>query len=115
VLAAWLPWAARCRIDAFVRLAKRIRHHLTGIHATLGSGLSNARVEANNTHLRVLTRQGYGYHSPEALIAMAMLRRGGLFPPLPGRTSPTHKISRRSPFGLLSCVVVWHVRRGPVL
>jgi transposase len=86
VLAAWLRWAARCRIDAFVRLAKRIRHHLTGIHATLDSGLSNARVEANNTHLRVLTRQGYGYHSPEALIAMAMLRRGGLCPPLPGRT-----------------------------
>jgi transposase len=55
VLAAWLRWAAWCRIDAFVRLAKRIRHHLTGIHATLDSGLSNARVEGNNTHLRVLT------------------------------------------------------------
>jgi transposase len=27
-LKAWLGWAARCRIDAFVRLAKRIRHHL---------------------------------------------------------------------------------------
>ncbi len=85
LLAAWLRWAARCRIDAFVRLAKRIRHHLPGIHATLDSGLSNARIEANNTHLRVLTRQGYGYHSAEALIAMAMLRRGGLCPPLPGR------------------------------
>jgi transposase len=85
LLAAWLAWAARCRIGAFVRLAKRIRHHLSGIHATLDSGLSNARIEANNTHLRVLTRQGYGYHSAEALIAMAMLRRGGLCPPLPGR------------------------------
>ena len=86
LLAAWLAWAARCRIPAFVRLAKRIRHHLAAIHATLDSGLSNARIEANNTHLRVLTRQGYGYHSAEALIAMAMLRRGGLCPPLPGRT-----------------------------
>ena len=85
LLAAWLRWAARCRIPEFVGLAKRIRHHLPGIHATLDSGLSNARVEANNTHLRVLTRQGYGYHTAEALIAMAMLRRGGLCPPLPGR------------------------------
>jgi transposase len=85
LLKAWLGWAARCRIEAFVRLAKRIRHHLPSIHATLDSGLSNARIEANNTHLRVLTRQGYGYHSAEALIAMAMLRRGGLCPPLPGR------------------------------
>ena len=85
LLAGWLAWAARCRIPAFVRLAKRIRHHLPAIHATLDSGLSNARIEANNTHLRVLTRQAYGYHTPQALIAMAMLRRGGLCPPLPGR------------------------------
>ena len=86
LLAEWLRWAARCQIRPFVRLAKRIRYYLAGIHAALDSGLSNARTEANNTHLRVLTRQGYGYHSAEALIAMAMLRRGGLCPPLPGRT-----------------------------
>jgi transposase len=52
LLAGWLAWAARCRIDAFVRLAKRIRHHLPDIHATLDSGLSNARIEANNAALR---------------------------------------------------------------
>ena len=28
----------------------------------------------------LLTRQGYGYHSAEALIGMAMLRRGGAWP-----------------------------------
>lgn len=48
---------------------------------------SNARVEATNTHLRVLTRRAYGFHSPEALIAMAHLTRGGLCPDLPGRTA----------------------------
>jgi transposase len=42
LLAAWLRWATRCRIPAFVRLARRIRHHLRGIHATFDSGLSNA-------------------------------------------------------------------------
>ena len=52
----------------------------------LDAGLSNARIEANNTHLRVLTRQAYGYHSAAALITMADLRRGGLCPELPGRS-----------------------------
>ncbi len=49
-------------------------------------GLSNARSEATNTHLRLLTRRAYGYHSPEALIAMADLTGGGLCPALPGRS-----------------------------
>ena len=49
-------------------------------------GLSNARSEATNTHLRLLTRRAYGYHSSDALIAMADLTRGGLCPALPGRS-----------------------------
>jgi transposase len=68
-----------------VKVAKKIRRHLPELHNTLDSGLSNARVEATNTHLRVLTRRAYGYHSPDALIAIADLTRGGLWPPLPGR------------------------------
>lgn len=85
LLAAWLRWATRSRLTPFVKLAATIRRHLDTIHNMLDTGLSNARIEANNTHLRVLTRQGYGYHSAEALIAMAMLKRGGLCPPLPDR------------------------------
>ena len=86
LLTQWLRWAARSRLPAFVKLAATIRRHLPAIHNMLDWGLSNARVEANNTHLRVLTRQGYGYRSAESLIAMAMLKRGGLCPPLPGRS-----------------------------
>ncbi|GAA3742067.1 hypothetical protein GCM10022225_27050 [Plantactinospora mayteni] len=86
LLAAWLRWAARSRLPPFVKLAATIRTHLAAIHNMLDCGLSNARIEANNTHLRLLTRQGYGYHSADALITMAMLRRGGLCPPLPGRS-----------------------------
>lgn len=85
LLKAWLRWAARSRLKPFVALAAAIRRHQDTIHNMLDCGLSNARIEANNTHLRLLTRQGYGYHSAEALITMAMLRRGGLCPPLPGR------------------------------
>ena len=86
LLQGWLRWAARSKLAPFVKLAKAIRKHLPEIHNTLDSGLSNARVEANNVHLRVLTRQAYGYRTADALIAMANLRRGGLCPPLPGRS-----------------------------
>lgn len=86
LLAAWLRWAARSKLAPFTKLAEAIRRHLPTIHNMLDSGLSNARIEANNVHLRVLTRQAYGYHTAKALITMANLRRGGLCPHLPGRS-----------------------------
>jgi transposase len=85
LLAGWLAWARRCRIPAFTRLARTIARFLPLLRNTLDHGLSNARSEATNTHLRVLTRRSYGFHSADALIAMAMLTRGGLCPALPGR------------------------------
>jgi len=87
LLAGWLAWAKRSRIPEFSKLAKTIEKYRPLIWNTLDHNLSNARVEATNTHLRVLTRRAYGFHSPEALIAMAMLTRGGLCPPLPGRAA----------------------------
>jgi transposase len=85
LLAGWLSWAARSRLPEFVALAKTIKRFLPLIYNTLEHGLSNALSEATNTHLRLLTRRAYGYHSAEALIAIATLTRGGLCPPLPGR------------------------------
>lgn len=87
LLAGWLAWAKRSRLPGFVKLAKTIDRHRQLIWNTLEHELSNARVEATNTHLRALTRRAYGFHSPEALIAMAQLTRGGLCPPLPHRTT----------------------------
>ena len=81
----WIAWARRCRLEPFVKLAKTIKRYQALILNAVEHGLSNARSEATNTHLRLLTRRAYGYHSPEALIAMADLTRGGLCPPLPGR------------------------------
>jgi transposase len=85
LLAGWLSWAARSRLPEFVALAKTIKRFLPLIYNTLKHGVSNALSEATNTHLRLLTRRAYGYHSAEALIAIATLTRGGLCPPLPGR------------------------------
>jgi transposase len=85
LLDAWLVWARRCRIPAFVKLARSITDHRAGIQATLLHGLSNGLVESVNTKLRLLTRIAFGFRSPEALIGLAMLALGGLCPPLPGR------------------------------
>lgn len=87
LLDRWLAWAARCRIPAFVDLARRIRKNRAGIEAALTHGLSNALVESTNTKLRVLTRMAFGFHNPDALVALALLDRGGYCPPLPGRTA----------------------------
>ncbi|WP_327636750.1 ISL3 family transposase [Kribbella sp. NBC_00482] len=85
-LTAWLAWAQRSRIGVFVELGRRIKRHLPAIHASLEHGLSNARIEAVNTKIRLITRIAFGFKSPDALIALAMLTLGGYRPALPGRT-----------------------------
>jgi transposase len=85
LLDAWLAWARRCRLQPFVKLARTITEQRFGIEAAIQNGLSNARVEQVNTQLRLITRRAFGFHSPHAAIALAMLALGGLCPPLPGR------------------------------
>lgn len=81
----WTSWARRCRIPAFVQLQQRITKHRAAIDAALDSGLSNALIESTNTKIRLITRVAFGFHSPEPLIALAMLSLGGHPPVLPGR------------------------------
>jgi transposase len=83
LLDRWLTWARRCRLAPFVKLAKTITDQRTGILAAIQHGLSNARVEAINTQIRLITRRAFGFHSPDALIALAMLTLADLCPPLP--------------------------------
>jgi len=85
-LEAWIGWARRCRIPAFVALQKRIVKHKASILAAIEHGLSNGRIESVNTKIRLITRIGFGFRSPEALIALAMLNPGGHKPALPGRS-----------------------------
>jgi transposase len=81
----WLSWARRSRLPAFVNLARRIVKYRTSIDAALDHNMSNALIESTNTKIRLLTRIAFGYRSPEALIALAMLALGGYRPALPGR------------------------------
>ena len=81
----WVGWARRSRIPAFVRLQRSIVKHRTAILAAVTRGLSNGRVESMNTKIRLMTRIAFGFKSPDALIALAMLSLGGHKPVLPGR------------------------------
>jgi len=85
MLGRWLIWARRCRLAPFVHLAKTITAHLAAIEAALQHRLSNARLEAINTRIRLITRVAFGFRSTGALIGLAMLSLGGLCPALPGR------------------------------
>ena len=84
-LDAWLAWASRSRLTPFVRLARTLRAHRDGILAAIRLGLSNGRLEGLNSKIRLISHRSFGFHSANALIALAMLRLGGVCPPLPGR------------------------------
>ena len=84
-LDAWIGWARRSRIPIFITLQRRITKHKSAILAAIEHGLSNGRIESVNTKIRLLTRIAYGFASPDALIALAMLSLGGHRPTLPGR------------------------------
>ena len=83
LLDAWIAWARRCRLPSFIKLARTITTQRAGIIAAIEHGLSNARVEAINTQIRLITRRAFGFHSADALIALAMLTLADLCPPLP--------------------------------
>ncbi len=81
----WISWARRCRIEAFVKLQARVARHRVEILAAIDHGLSNGLIESVNTKIRLITRMAFGFRSPDALIALAMLNLGGHRPALPGR------------------------------
>jgi len=68
--------AARSRMAPFVRLAKTIRKHHDGILAAVRLGLTNARAEALNNKVRLITRRAYGFHSANAALALVLLTCG---------------------------------------
>lgn len=86
----WLAWARRCRIEPFVDLARKIHRYRPRILTAIEHRLSNGLIEGVNTRIRLLTRVAFGFHTSEALIALAMLNLGRHRPALPGRTRPTH-------------------------
>ncbi len=83
----WLSWACRSKLAPFVRVSRTIRAKKEGVLAYIRERLTNGIVEGTNNRLRMIARRAFGFHSPEALIAMLYLCCGGieLHPPLPQR------------------------------
>ena len=77
-LDAWLAWASRSRLKPFIKLARTIRKHKPGVLAAIELGLSNGRLEALNSKVRLLSHRAYGFHSADALIAMIYLCCAGI-------------------------------------
>ena len=74
----WVFWASHSRIPEIVELAKKIRRRRPDILRTIELGYSNARLEAFNNRIKVTIRMAYGFHHVNNLIALIMLRCGGL-------------------------------------
>jgi transposase len=81
----WIDLARTSGIGLFATLSRQIARHRAGILAAIEHNMSNGRVESVNGKIRLITRVAFGFASPQALIALAMLRLGGHRPTLPGR------------------------------
>ncbi len=82
-LKAWLAWASRSKLKPFVKLARTIRKHEQGVLAAIHLGLSNGRLEALNSRVRLISHRAHGFHSAQALIAMIYLCCAGIHIDLP--------------------------------
>jgi transposase len=84
-LGDWLSWAARSRLEPFVRVARTIRKHLGGILAYVRERLTNGFLEGMNNRFRMIAHRAFGFHTHLALSAMIFLCCSGvvLDPPLP--------------------------------
>ena len=74
----WVFWASHSRIPEIVELSKKIRRRRPDILRTIRLGCSNARLEASDDRIKVTIRMAYGFHHVDNLIALIMLRCGGL-------------------------------------
>lgn len=79
----WLSWAQRCRIDGFLKLRQKIKHHKDAIIATAKHHLSNARIEATNNKIKNIVHRAYGFRNTDNLMSMIMLTCSSVTPTLP--------------------------------
>ena len=81
----WISWARRSRIDSFKNLATKIKRHKEYILNFIRTGISNARVEANNNKISLLVHRSFGFKNLENMVSLIMLVCSNLNVPLPNR------------------------------
>ena len=82
----WVFRASHGRIPEIVELTRKIRRRGPDILRTIELGYSDARLEASDDRIKVIIRMAYGFHHVNNLIALVMLRCGGLDIRLPQPT-----------------------------
>jgi len=83
LLDSWLDTAERSELPPFQQLARSLRKHRHGVLNAIELGLSNSRLEALNTRVRLINHRSYGFHSPDPLIALIHLCCGPITIQLP--------------------------------
>ncbi len=83
LLDRWCARAQRSRLAPFVKAARTIRYRRDLILNAIEHGLSNGRVEGLNNKVRLIIRRAYGFHSPDAALALVMLGAGPINLKLP--------------------------------
>ena len=81
----WLWWASHSRIKAFHELYEKIKRHKKHILNTIEQGMSNARIEATNNKIKLITRKAYGFRNMQNMLDMVYLVCSDLSIPLPNR------------------------------
>jgi transposase len=87
----WISWASKSRIDAFKELSKKIKRHKEYILNFISTGISNARVEANNNKISLLVHRSYGFKNFRNMVDLIMLVCSNLKVPLPNRPTNIEK------------------------
>lgn len=88
LLADWMAWAQRCRLEPFRKLGRTIARHIGGIVEYVRTRLSNAISEGMNSKIRTATKQAYGFRDSSSLTGVIYLRCSGVEIP-PVRHFPT--------------------------
>ena len=81
----WLLSAAHSRIHEMVELGRKIRRHKEYILNFIRTGISNARVEANNNKISLLIHRAFGFKNFRNMVSLIMLVCSDLTIQLPNR------------------------------
>ncbi len=83
LLDAWTDCADRSELPPFLTLARTLRKYRARVLAAIELDLSNSRLEALNSKVRLISHRSYGFHSADPLIALIHLCCGPLTIELP--------------------------------
>ena len=89
-LKTWIQNATQSTLTPFSDLAKKIKRHGKAILNAITYKMNNARIEATNNRIKLVSRKAYGFRNIDNFLAAISLTCSGLPIILPGRlaTSP---------------------------